>query len=106
MCALKPNIIGIAISAAIYLALKGIITKEYYRPLKSIAFMMIGATLPLLIYSLFFMLNGAMYDFFDQYLYYNLVYSATPMHLKLESIRSGFDRINGINFVIGGWYSP
>lgn len=101
--ALKPNIIGIAISAAIYFASKGIITKEYHRPLKSITCMVIGAILPLLIYSLLFMLKGAMYDFFDQYLYYNLIYSTTPMHLKLESIRSGFNLINGSNFVIGGW---
>jgi len=104
LCAtLKPNIVGIFIAAAIYLTLKGLVTKEYYHSLKSAISMFIGATLPLLAFSLYFILKGAMHDFLDQYLYYNLIYSGTPILQKLGSIRSGFNLIIGSDLVIVAW---
>jgi|LFRM01.1.fsa_nt_gb hypothetical protein len=101
--ALKPNILGIAIAAIIFSGLKGITIKDYYYPLKSTVILIIGGILPLFVFLVYFITNGVAYDFIDQYIRYNLIYSSTPIYLKLKSIYYAFDLIYGIMFVIGAW---
>ena len=101
--ALKPNILGIAIAAILFMVLKGISIKDYYYSLKSTVLLIIGAILPLSAFFIYLMANGAAYDFIDQYIYYNLIYTSTPIYSKLRSIYFTFYQINGITLVIGAW---
>lgn len=101
--ALKPNILGIAIAAILFTALKGVSIKDYYYPLKSAVLLITGTILPLSAFYIYFMANGAAYEFIDQYIYYNLIYASTPIYLKLRSIYYAFSQINGIILVIGAW---
>ena len=86
---LRPNNTGIQISIALMIFISGILTRSYYKLIKQIIAYALGSIVVLVGTVLYFQKMGALGDFFDQFIKFNTVYSATTLTDRVSAILFG-----------------
>lgn len=90
---LKPNLIAIFFGIFLLLLISNNIQKQIklHKNVYMVLGLLTGSILPILIFSFYFFINNAFFDFVNAVIVYNLLYSSeTSIPLKFYSIYAGF----------------
>ncbi len=102
----KQNVIGIGLAIVIYIIISRLLTRQFKRLLRALVVILLGSLTVTVVLLLFFVLTGALEDFWDAAFAYNFVYINNPAPLRFGGRLRGIRllaRTGLAQFALAGW---